>query len=448
MNPDRLWRRFVVLALLCAVLPGFGLAALMTGTLAVGRPVGLWYAAAIQAHATALLMGWGGGMILGVALHFLPRLRGVKLAHPKWVPVLFWLLAGGLALRVVGQPLLTFFDPIQPSMAALGWRDAVAAGVLMQALATGGLLAVLIATFRAGPPLERNKGFKQIAPLLTVAAVALIGAQLAWCFGAVNRLGQGASLAIFPMATQEMAVDLLLFGFIIAVSIAMSSRLFPLTFWMQLPQPRGLVIAAGLLAVGVTLTILNRLPLKAAGSSALAGLAALCYAAGIFQGAWAVRVLHARKRISNTQTPHRIWEDPAAVGVFFAYVWAVIAALFLLLFALQQTGMAVGVHLDAKSLARHAAGAGFMTLLIISVGWKMLPGFGGSRPQGRGWMWAAVLLANAAALLRILPVLLPGGPAPGQSWSVICFPFAGLTGLASILAFAIALKISLRKPAK
>ena len=89
-----------------------------------------------------------------------------------------------------------------------------------------------------------------------------------------------------------------------------------------------------------------------------------------------------------------------------------------------------------------------MTLLIISVGWKMLPGFGGGQTSGRGWLWRAVLLGNFAVLFRILPPLFLGGSRSGRSWSELLFPFAGLAGLAAILAFAIALQISFRKPAK
>ncbi len=264
---DRMWLRFAGLAVGCAVLPGFGLAAAMTGVLAAGQPAGWWYPAAVQAHATALLMGWGVAMILGVAQHFLPRLRGVKLAHPTWVPPLFWLFAIGLVVRVCGQPLLGWCE----TGGHREWREplrvAIAAGVLAQAIGVVGLVAVLAVTFRSGPPLAKNKGFQQIAPLLAVAASALCLAQVAWCVAAVRQFVSGASLAVLSPGWQWLAVDLVLFGFIAAVSVAMSSRLFPLTFRTQLPHAGGLVVAAGLFAAHCVL---------------VAGIASRVGSAGVF----------------------------------------------------------------------------------------------------------------------------------------------------------------------
>ncbi|MEO6992937.1 MAG: hypothetical protein ABI273_04880 [Lacunisphaera sp.] len=449
MNPDRLWLRFVRLSLLCALVPGFSLATLMVSAWLFGQSPGLWYLAAIQTHAFALLTGWGGAMILGVALHFLPRLRGVKLVRPEWVARLFWLLAIGLTCRIVGQPLLALLVPTGPR-AAVAWLNAViAVGAVLSALAVVGLLAVLITTFRAGPPLGKNHGFKQIAPLLMVAALALSLAQLVWAWGAAASLVQGRSLAVFPAGVQELAVDLMLFGFIAAIGVAMSSRLFPLTFRIKLPQPRALRIAGGLLAGGVLCTAIAGLqPAFALTGLSLGNWAAVFYAGGLLVGVFAVRIFQTRKPILHAVVPYRITEDPAAVGVLSAYIWVVVGAGLLLLLPLQAAGVPIPGPLLQKNLARHAIGLGFMTLLIMSVGWKMLPGFGGGQPRGRGLVWSAVSLANLAVLLRILPALFPSGNGPGRSWSELLFPCAGMAALAAILAFAIALQLSFRKPAK
>lgn len=447
MNPDRLWLRFVWLALVCALLPGLGLATLMVSAGLLGFPLGLWFLAAVQTHATALLMGWGGAMILGVALHFLPRLRGVKLARPRWVAVLFWLLALGLTARVVGQPLLALLAPAGRG-APVGWLNAaIAGGVILQAVAVVGLLGVLLATFRSGPPLKKNHGFTQIAPLLAVAAVALSAAQLAWCRAAIGGLVRHDSLAFLPPAAQSMAVDLMLFGFVAAIGIAMSSRLFPLTFRIQLPHQRGLQFAASLLALGVLLIAIGGLrPVSGAAHALLAPGAALFHAGGLLVGAFAVRIFHARKPVPAGAVPYRVWEDPASVGVVSAYAWLVVAGGLLLLFPLRSAGVPIPAEWLQQNLARHALGLGFMTQLIMSVGWKMLPGFRGGRPRGPRLLWSAVLLGNLAVLLRLLPALSPAGGRFGRSWSELLFPFAGLAGLAALVVFALALRLSFRKP--
>ena len=86
-----------------------------------------------------------------------------------------------------------------------------------------------------------------------------------------------------------------------------------------------------------------------------------------------------------------------------------------------------------------------MTLLIISVGWKMLPGFNGCRPRARGLIWTAVVLCNVATLLRLLPGLLSLVSESEHTVSRLILPLAGVVGLGTLLAFAIAMIISLRK---
>lgn len=443
MTQDRLWVRFVWLSLLCALLPGFGLAALMTGAWAAGWPRGAWYAASVQVHAVSLLMGWGGAMILGVGLHFLPRLRGVKLRAGRWAKVLFWVLVAGLVLRMLGQ--LALGGLVAPDkMSALLPNSAVAGGALFQMLGVTGLLGILIATFRAGRPLRENKGFQQIAPLLAVAASTLWLAQIAWCYGACWEWTHGMGhLAILPVAWQRGAIDLMLFGFVMAMAAGMSARLFPLTFRTHPASPNGLKMTATLLALGAGFTVLEAVPLPTP-PMAWNALAAAFYGSGILTGAFSVRIFHRRKVIPHAQTACRMREDPAAVGVATAYFWAVVAALFLFAEALAHAGVPIPAQAAQENLARHAMGAGFMTLLIISVGWKMLPGFGGCLPHGRGRLWCAVILGNAATLLRISSLLTFGDMGLAPSWGTVLLPVAGATGMAAILAFMLALQASFR----
>ena len=93
-------------ALLIGASGGFVLAAVLTLTRAFRVPGGVWWLALAQAHGHLQLYGWAGLFVLGVAFHFLPRLRGVGLAFAEWIPWLLASLVTGIILRGVSQPLL------------------------------------------------------------------------------------------------------------------------------------------------------------------------------------------------------------------------------------------------------------------------------------------------------------------------------------------------------
>lgn len=92
-------------ALLLGAGAGFALATVLTLTPLLRVAIGPWWLATAQAHGHLQLYGWAGLFVLGVALHFLPRLRGAPLAAPWLVP---WILGAqviGLLLRAFSQPL-------------------------------------------------------------------------------------------------------------------------------------------------------------------------------------------------------------------------------------------------------------------------------------------------------------------------------------------------------
>src|ERR1051326_5604085 len=75
-------------ALLLGAGGGFLLATVLTLARAFSIPLGAWWEAVAQAHGHLQLFGWAG---LGVACHFLPRLRGTPLVGAHLIP---WMLGG------------------------------------------------------------------------------------------------------------------------------------------------------------------------------------------------------------------------------------------------------------------------------------------------------------------------------------------------------------------
>src|SRR6266568_2872334 len=86
-------------ALLMGAGGGFVLASVLTLASAFSVPAGVWWEAVVQAHGHLQLYGWAGLFVLGVAFHFLPRLRGTPLALPRFVPWIIGFQVIGLLFR-------------------------------------------------------------------------------------------------------------------------------------------------------------------------------------------------------------------------------------------------------------------------------------------------------------------------------------------------------------
>src|ERR1700674_3876437 len=95
------WEPFVWAAIWLALIAGFGLGGVLFAAPAFGLSVGGWVAAAAHVHGHIQLFGWAGLMVLGVGLHFLPRLRGRPLARQRHAHTAVGLLVMGLVLRSV-----------------------------------------------------------------------------------------------------------------------------------------------------------------------------------------------------------------------------------------------------------------------------------------------------------------------------------------------------------
>src|SRR5690348_14626567 len=146
-------------ALLIGAGGGFVLATVLTLTRAFHVPTGVWWVAQAQAHGHLQLYGWAGLFVLGVALHFLPRLRGAGLAFAQAIPWLLVTLVAGIVLRGIGQPLF----------AATGqgiWKIAMVASGALEAIAFLGFLTILVTTAIQGPKFSTRPQLQKTLPFL------------------------------------------------------------------------------------------------------------------------------------------------------------------------------------------------------------------------------------------------------------------------------------------
>lgn len=448
-------------ALLLGAGGGFMLASVLSLTFALQLPLGPWWTALAQAHGHLQLYGWAGLFVLGVAFHFLPRLRGAPLAWPRAVPWLLGAQVAALLLRGVSQPLLAADGA--PAGAAALWRALLVASAALELAGVGSAVAVLAATAlrRDGPLLRTRPALWSVWPFVLCAMGSLA---LATLLNAANML-QAVTVGggVVPAAGDAANVLLGLFGFLVPMALAMSARALPLYAGLEAFPRRVLWPAALVYAGGLALALVGSgaalAPSMALGQLGGLGLALMGGVLVTFIGLFGrlmmhrghlpgrVRALTPAPEVAARGYVRAVRSERATFGPYVAliasaYGWALLAGALLLLDGLALAlGGSPPVTLDAP---RHSLAVGFLALLLAGVSARMLPGFSGGHLASPRLVSALLWLGNGAALLRVgallaLPVLLALLGGLGRTLDAALFGLSGPLGL----AFAICLTINL-----
>lgn len=411
------WPPFVWGSLGSAVAAGFGLGGALFAAVALRVPLGAWWPAAAQAHGHAQLFGWAGLMVLGVGFHLLPRLASAPPPPPAPTRLVFGLLVVGLLLRTIAQPALAGGDG-----AAAAWRAGLIGSGIAELVGASLALVLLGRTLRWDPTRRWRADVWAVVPFFPVAFVAFwlaLGANLVGVVAAAT--GRG----LVPGRLDGLVVGLALHGFLVPIAVAMSARLFPLSLRTPPAKTRWLRVGLACSLAGSALRIGG----EVGGVPRLAGIGRLGQAAALAAFVLALGVFARRRPLPRRAV--RPLTDPTQLLVLSAYLWLTATAALLAGSGLAAVGVgAVDAAVDAE---RHALGAGFVTLLILGVGAHLLPGFAGRPLRSRRLVWLTLALGNAAALLRVGPLLLPVAlPAAQADWASAA---AGGAGLAAVVAF-------------
>ena len=205
-------------ALLMGAGGGFLLATILTLSLAFSVPLGAWWEAVAQAHGHLQVYGWAGLFVLGVALHFLPRLRGTPLVGARLVPWLLSMIIASLILRAVAQPVLSMS---QGSV----WRAALVGSGILETGAFVTILSLLMLTARRGPRPTTRPAYWSVFPFLCGAFCSFALASIVNLLN-VAQAARGSGLV--PGAGDTLNVTLGLFGFLVPMALAMSARSLPM----------------------------------------------------------------------------------------------------------------------------------------------------------------------------------------------------------------------------
>ncbi len=454
---------FIWAALTTAIVAGFAIGAYLAFVIGYGFPMGQGFYSLIQTHGHVQLVGWAGLFIMGISLHFIPRLASFPLPHPQWIDRILWLMATGLFLRAVGQTVLPFLAR-SPMFVLLSWL-VVASG----ALEWCGILlyvSLLIATMRRSDKASMLPALRSVRPYL---GMMMVGWVFYACLNLLLLLHMALrSNTVVDPAWNEFAVQIFIGLVLLPVAFALSVRLFPLYLALAAPDwPVRGTASAYLLSVSLqvapTAPPLTGLADETARS--LVGLGSLLKGGIILWFVWQLDLLTRRRPIGRharfLQTgPDRPLTRPGLPDygefgpferlVYAAYTWLVLAAFVeLLRGGAALLGYPIPIGTDA---VRHMYLLGFITHLIFGSSVRMLPGFlKRKRVASTALVDATFWLGSTAAVCRVVPLLLPSWFFDALPASAVlaqtAFAVSGMIGWGAVLCLATNLWLTVTGPA-
>ena len=443
--------RYIWVACAMALGAGFSIAGHLSFILGLSFRPGPGFTSFVQTHGHVQLVGWAGLFIMGISLHVMPRMAGVPLAHPHWRSWILWLVTWGLGLRIAGHSLVAY---VLRSPGVEIVSGAVVLSGLLELVGIGLYIRLMCLTIGGVPGGEQRPALQSIRPymrsmmcgwlLYAGLNVALLTAMIWQRQVAVTALWNDIAIRCF--------VGLVL----LPVAFAFSVRFLPL--YLRLTAPTWPVQhVAYVYLLGWCLEVTGLIPpvqvLIPQGSEALMQAGQMVKGVGILWFVWRLGVL---------TRGHLAWLGPAssrrprgarqanasdhAFGVFdgiivSAYIWLAIAAGYELLSGVMWwVGSDVSISHDA---VRHVYLMGFVTLLMLGVAVRMLPGLMHARHVANpGLVGATLWLGNAAVVGRVVLVGLPGPIWQAlPMWAVqgarIAFAWSGILGLAAVMCLTL-----------
>ncbi|HEX7593121.1 MAG TPA: NnrS family protein, partial [Anaerolineae bacterium] len=298
-----------------------------------------------------------------------------------------------------------------------------------------------------------------VRPYLATAFISLAIATLLNAYLSISTALRGEF--IFPSNLDDALTHLMIYGFILPMTFALSIRNLPLFMRLGSPPNRALLpilvsyVAGMLLRLGTGLE--QTFGFDPSTATRLAGLGALLEGGTLLVFIWQFDVLLRRKtpwtatRVApppgyvETRKPTRKnYPDYGEFGRFellilSAYAWLAFAsAVAVIDGAASVLGNPALLNPDIE---RHAITVGFITLLIFGMAARMLPGFSGkARVASTRLVVATFWLGNLAALCRVAPLL-----APGVIGADIALGSSGAIGWLAVACLAVNLWRTLRQ---
>jgi len=463
MNPSQQAKfhlGFIWAALGIAIFAGFAIGAHLAAVIGLERPLGLGFYSFIQIHGHLQLVGWAGLFIIGISLHFIPRLAGIPLAYPQWLPRIQILLTAGLATRAVFHSILPYLStPIVFQICSI---FIAFSGLLELAGIMSYIFLVLNSIRRIRPAVKERPALQAVKLYFAMMFTGWMIYAVLNLILLVEMAANGA--ATINQAWNDFAVNLYCGLVLLPVAFAFSTRMFPL--YLRLPAtdwPDGKVGRTYLFFFLLQLIPTLPLFLRTAPEKAflLSAIGQCGKSAVIFFFVWKLDVLLRRRA---PWTVERIGEPgperkPTRSGLpdygefgrferllYSAYIWLLIGAgLDFLTGGATIFKWELQISTDA---IRHCYLLGFITLLILGMAPRMIPGFIQKKLASVRLVEYTFWYGNLAVVCRVLPLLAPHFLLEKISLTVFfsqaMFTLSGMFGLAAVWCLALNLRRTAR----
>jgi len=354
----------------------------------------------IQAHGHAQILGWIGTFILGIGYYSIPKLRGGMKPYGIWTAWLTGVLwMSGVLLRWCANVYLWHWRALLPVSAVLE-------------------LAAFLMFFRTvsqHKPEDSGAAKLETWVLVVIAGTTGLLATLLFNLAACLWLASKATSPALPQALDQRFLVLAAWGFMVPIIWGFSAKWLPTFLGIVAPHSRLLLRTVAVYMGAI-----------------LMGLAGMFRVATALILACVLLSICALRIFAATERPAKVKGIHASFPFFVrsAYLWLAIAA-SLGVWAANATNPS-GIW----GSSRHALTVGFVSMMVFTVGQRILPAFSGMKllfsPK---LMFAGLVLLSLGCMLRVSGEVLAYQNVFGAAWTWL--RYSALLELAGVTLFAI-----------
>lgn len=381
---EALYKRFIFAALAFTLTGGVVWGVINLTLIAMYRGFPAWLDPSNQAHGHVQIFGWVSLFIMGIAYHVIPRMKSAKLWNEYLAEISFVLMAAGVLLRGVFQPIMTHNSRIV---------GLVVTSALLEFVAISLFVLILLKTLSAS--VQPKEGFEKYL---------MAGSLWFWLMGLAN-LGIVMAMAghdsdRIPGALNWSLRHLQLDGFITMFIFGIGRRTVGVFMGKRAPNKKldaaiFYSLNSAIVARMAVDLLMQTAPTVAART--LLGVSAAVEFLAVFGFIYNLHIF-GKPVVDLSKTPlPRDYEK----FVYQSYGWLAIATIMIAAFSAYQVVTARVVPHALMGAYRHALTVGFITMMIMGYSNRIVPVFTGNRIYSTRLLNGSFIFITAGNFLRV-----------------------------------------------